>query len=259
MKTTSQLFTKQKPQKSLITVLGKHAGRDVSGTVSVRHRGNRQKRYYRHIDFKRDKFGVSAIVESVEYDPNRNAHISLVKYSDAEYRYIISPDGLKVGDSIMSSDDAEIKVGNCLPMGKIPVGIEVHNIEIHAGQGAKFARAAGVFAMIVARDGDLVQVKLGSGEVRKFNALARATVGRVSNISHKDEIIGKAGRKILMGWRPTVRGTAQNPRSHPHGGGEGRSGEGMHPKTPWGKQARGVRTRNRRKWTKSLIISARPR
>jgi large subunit ribosomal protein L2 len=183
----------------------------------------------------------------------------LVEYEDGEKRYIIAPTNILVGDKVCSSETAPIKPGNTLPLSRIPVGIEVHNLEIQPGQGAKLVRSAGTFATIVAHDGDIAQVKLGSGEVRKFNAKCLATVGRVSNITHKDEIIGKAGRKILMGIKPTVRGTAQNPRSHPHGGGEGRSGEGMHPKTPWGKPARGVRTRNKRKWTKSLIISPRPR
>lgn len=259
MKTSSQLFTHQKPHAALSHILPKNAGRDASGVVSVRHRGTRQKRFYRTIDFKRDKFDVMGKIESVEYDPNRNAHISLVKYTDGEMRYILAPLGIRVGDQIMSSDTADIAIGNSLPIANIPVGIEIHNIEIYPSQGAKMVRSAGAFATIVAKEGDHAQVKLSSGEVRKLMGRCRATIGRVGNIGHKDEVIGKAGRNILMGIRPTVRGTAQNPRSHPHGGGEGRSGEGMHPKTPWGKKARGVRTRNRRKWTTKLIISRRPR
>jgi len=259
MTVTTKQYSSQKPTKSLVTLLKKHAGRDVSGQVSISHRGHRQKRYYRQIDFKRDKLDMTANVVSVEYDPNRNAHISLIRYTDGEVRYIINAVGLNIGDTVSSSDTAPIKVGNCLPLSKIPTGIEIHNLEIHPGQGAKLIRSAGAFATIVAHDKGKAQVKLNSGEVKLFSDQVRATIGRVSNIVHKDEIIGKAGRKILMGIRPTVRGTAQNPRSHPHGGGEGRSGEGMHPKTPWGKPARGVRTRNKRKWTKSLIISARPR
>ncbi|MBP6993812.1 50S ribosomal protein L2 [Candidatus Woesebacteria bacterium] len=259
MKTSSQLFTRQKPHASLSKILPKHAGRDSSGVVSVRHRGTRQKRYYRTIDFKRNKFDVMGRVETVEYDPNRNAHICLIKYADGEMRYIIAPLGIQVGNDVMSSDTAEISVGNSLPLSNIPVGIEIHNVELHPGQGAKMIRSAGLFATIVAKDGDHAHVKLSSGEVRKLTGRCRATIGRVGNVGHKDEEVGKAGRNILRGIRPTVRGVAQNPRSHPHGGGEGRSGEGMHPKTPWGKKARGVRTRNARKWTKKLIISQRPR
>lgn len=257
MKTTSQLFTRQKPHGSLSRILPKKAARDTSGVVSVRHRGSRQKRYYRTIDFKRDKVGVVGTVSSIEYDPNRNAFISLVMYKDTEVRYIIAPVGLEVGATIVSSDDADIRVGNSLPLSAIPVGIEIHNIELHPGQGAKVARSAGTFAIIIAKEGGYANIKLSSGEVRRINEKCRATVGRVSNIEHKDEILGKAGRKKHMGLRPEVRGTAMNPRSHPHGGGEGRSGEGMHPKTPWGKPARGKRTRNPRKWTKKLIISRR--
>lgn len=259
METTSKLFTHQKPHAGLTHILPKHAGRDMSGVVTTRHRGARQKRYYRTIDFKRDKFNVEGVVESIEYDPNRTSYISLVKYDDGEKRYILTPVGIETGAVVVSSDVADIKVGNSLPLRNIPVGIEIHNIEIVPGQGAKLVRSAGAFATVVAKDGEHVDLKLSSGEVRRFVGICRATIGRVSNITHKDEVIGKAGRKIHMGIRPTVRGVAMNPRSHPHGGGEGRSGEGMHPKTPWGKPARGVRTRNPRKWTSKLIISRRPR
>ncbi len=259
MKSTTQQFTRQKPHASLSKILPKHAGRDVTGVVSVRHRGTRHKRYFRTIDFKRDKFDIVGRVETVEYDPNRNAHISLVKYQDGEVRYIIAPMNIEIGSEVISSDTADIKKGNSLPLSNIPVGIEIHNIELYPGQGAKMVRSAGAFATIVAKEGDFANVKLSSGEVRKLKGSCRATIGRVGNINHKDEVVGKAGRNILRGIRPTVRGTAQNPRSHPHGGGEGRSGEGMHAKTPWGKKARGVRTRNKRKWTTKLIISRRPR
>jgi len=257
MTTTSILFTHQKPHAALTKLLPKHASRDTTGTVSVRHRGSRQKRYYRTIDFRRDKLDMTAIVTTIEYDPNRNAFISLVKYQDGEYRYIISPVGIEIGTVIVSSNTPDIKTGNSLPLGNVPVGIEIHNIEIYPGQGAKIARSAGTFASVIAKEGGYAHVKLSSGEIRKISELCRATIGRVSNIEHKDEIIGKAGRIIHMGLRPVVRGTAMNPRSHPHGGGEGRSGEGMHPKTPWGKPARGVRTRNPRKGSKKLIISRR--
>lgn len=259
MKTTSRRFTRQRPTHSLTTILPKRAGRDVTGVVSVRHRGTRHKRYYRTIDFRRDKFDVVGRIESIEYDPNRNAHISLVKYADGELRYILSPLNISVGDEIISAQEADIKKGNALPLASIPVGIEIHNIELYPGQGAKMVRSAGSFATIIAKEADTALVKLSSGEVRKMSGRCRATVGRVGNIGHKDEVVGRAGRNILRGIRPTVRGTAQNPRSHPHGGGEGRSGEGMHAKTPWGKKARGFRTRNKRKWTSKLIISRRPR
>ncbi len=245
------------PQKQLIHILKKHSGRDSSGSVSVRHQGGRQKRYYRDIDFKRDKKDIKAKVIAIEYDPNRNANIALVEYADKEKRYIIHPLGLKVGDEIISSAGAEIKVGNSLPLKNIPLGIEVHNIELYPGQGGKMIRGAGTVAVVIAKEDKYVHLKLPSGEVRKFFTDSLATIGKVGNIEHKDEIIGKAGRKIHMGIRPTVRGTAQNPRSHPHGGGEGRSGEGMHPKTPWGKSARGTRTRNKRKWSSMLIVKRR--
>jgi large subunit ribosomal protein L2 len=253
------LITTSNPHPALISILRNRSGRDSSGKISVRHQGGRHKRYYRIIDFKRNKRNVSATVMSIEYDPNRNANISLLKYEDGEVRYIICPHNLSVGDKLMASENAEIGPGNALPLKSIPIGIDVHNVEIFPGQGAKFVRSAGSFATIIAKEGNGILVKLMSGEVRKFSPEAYATVGRVGNITHKDEIIGKAGRKRHMGVRPTVRGTAQNPRSHPHGGGEGRSGEGMHPKTPWGKKARGVRTRNPRKWTSRLITTKRPR
>lgn len=245
------------PEKGLIEILKKHSGRDSSGKVTVRHQGARQKRYYRIIDFKRNKRDITGVVERIEYDPNRNAHIALVLYEDGEKRYIIHPTNLEIGAKIVASETAEITVGNALPLGKIPVGIEVHNIELYPGQGGAVVRGAGTFAVVVAQDGKYTHIKLSSGEVRKFLSNCWATVGRVGNIEHKDEEIGSAGRKRLMGIRPTVRGTAQNPRSHPHGGGEGRSGEGMHPKTPWGKPARGKRTRWPKKWSNKLIVSRR--
>jgi len=245
------------PHKGLTEILKKHSGRDSSGKVTVRHQGKRQKRYYRFIDFKRDKRDKVATVTQIERDPNRNALIALVTYEDQEKRYIIAPVNLKVGDKIVSSEKAEIKVGNALPLIKIPLGIEVHNIELYPGQGGLMTRGAGTFATVIAKEGPYAHIKLSSGEVRKVQSGCYATVGRVSNIAHKDEVIGKAGRSRLMGIRPTVRGTAQNPKTHPHGGGEGRSGEGMHPKTPWGKPARGKRTRTPKKWSSKLIISRR--
>ncbi len=245
------------PEKSLIHILKKNSGRDSSGSISVRHQGGRQKRYYRTVDFKRDKKDIEGEVIRIEKDPNRNAHIALIKYKDGELRYIIHPKDLAVGDKIIASDKAEIKIGNALPLKNIPLGVAVHNIELYPGRGGQMMRGAGTSAAVVAKEDKYVQLKLPSGEVRKFLADSYATVGQVGNIDHKDEIIGMAGRKILMGIRPTVRGTAQNPRSHPHGGGEGRSGEGMHPKTPWGKPARGKKTRTKNKWSNALIVQKR--
>jgi large subunit ribosomal protein L2 len=248
---------KNQPVKSLITILKKHSGRDNSGQVSVRHQGGRQKRYYRTIDFKRDKRGIDGQVVGIEKDPNRNSFIALVKYKDGELRYILQPAGLKVGDKVIASDKAEIKTGNALPLKNIPIGVTVHNVEIYPGRGGQMVRSAGTTAVVVAKEDLYTQLKLQSGEIRRFFNDCWATVGQVGNIEHKDEDIGSAGRKILMGIRPTVRGTAQNPKSHPHGGGEGRSGEGMHSKTPWGKPARGKRTRDKNRWNKHLIIKRR--
>ncbi len=252
-----QLNSSQKPEKKLTMILKKHSGRDSSGKISVRHQGKRQKRFYRMVDFSRDKRDMEAKVIRIEYDPNRNANIALIEYKDGEKRYILHPSKLKVGSKVVSAEKAEIEVGNALPLNNIPVGIEVHNIELYPGQGGIMVRGAGTFASVVAKDGHYVHLKLSSGEVRKFHKSCWATVGRIGNIEHKERVIGKAGRKILMGIRPTVRGVAQNPRSHPHGGGEGRSGEGMHPKTPWGKSARGTRTRSKKKWSSTLILARR--
>lgn len=252
-----QIPATQEPEKSLIEILKKHSGRDHSGKVSVRHQRGRQKRYYRIIDFRRDKKDIEGKVLRIEYDPNRNAHIALIEYTDGERRYILHPVNLKIGDTIISSETAEIKVGNALPLKNIPIGIEVHNVELLPGQGGKIIRGAGTASAVLAKEDIYVHLKLPSGEVRKFFKDCYATIGRIGNIEHKDEIIGKAGRKILMGISPTVRGTAQNPRSHPHGGGEGRSGEGMHPKTPWGKPARGFRTRKKKNSSSKFIIKRR--
>ncbi len=248
---------KAEPVKALVKILKKHSGRDNKGHISVRHQGGRQKRYYRIIDFKRDKRDVEAEVVRIEKDPNRNAYIALVKYQDGELRYIIQPEGLKPGDKIIASEKAEIKVGNALPLKNIPIGITVHNVELYPGKGGQLARGAGTAAVIIAQEEKYTQIKLQSGEIRRVLSDCWATIGQVGNIGHKYEKIGKAGRKILMGIRPTVRGTAQNPRSHPHGGGEGRSGEGMHPKTPWGKPARGKKTRKKNLPSDKLIIKRR--
>lgn len=246
-----------KPEKKLIQILKKHSGRDHKGTISVRHQGGRQKRYYRQIDFKRDKRDIEGNVIGIEYDPNRNTEIALIEYKDGEKRYIICPKDLKIGTKIVSGNNVDIKLGNALPLKNIPLGIEIHNLELYPGHGGQMIRGAGTFATIVAKEDKYAHIKLPSGAVRKIFADCYATIGQIGNIEFKDEIIGKAGRKILMGIRPTVRGTAQDPRSHPHGGGEGRSGEGMHPKTPWGKSARGTRTRKKDKWTNKFIIQRR--
>lgn len=243
--------------KHLKVILKKHSGRDSSGQVSVRHQGGRHKRYYRTIDFKRDKKDVVGEVVRLEYDPNRNTKIALVRYADGESRYIIHVLGMKPGDKIVASESAEIKPGNALPLKKIPLGIQVHNVELYPGQGGQMIRGAGTAAVVIAKDEGFIHLKLPSGEVRKFFGDCVATVGQIGNVEFKERIIGTAGRKRHMGIRPTVRGTAQNPRSHPHGGGEGRSGEGMHPKTPWGKPARGKRTRDKKKWSNIYVVKRR--
>ncbi|MFA6017366.1 MAG: 50S ribosomal protein L2 [Patescibacteria group bacterium] len=253
------LSKKVAPVKSLMQILKKRSGRDNSGQISVRHQGGRQKRFYRVIDFKRDKRDMEAEVIRIERDPNRNAFIALVKYTDNELRYILYPNKLKVGDKIIASENAEIKIGNALALKNIPIGTLVHNVELYIGKGGQMIKSAGAAASVIAKEDKYIHLKLPSGAVQRFFKDCWATVGQIGNISFKDEIIGSAGRKRLMGIRPTVRGTAQNPRSHPHGGGEGRSGEGMHPKTPWGKPARGKRTRNKHKWSRSLVVKRRRR
>lgn len=241
--------------KSLTIILPKNSGRDVQGHVSVRHQGGRHKRFYRVIDWKRDKDGMPGRVVSIEYDPNRTAQIALIQYSDGQKRFILAPVGLSIGDMVQSGISVDIKPGNALPLGNMPVGTLVHNVEIFPGRGAQMMRSAGAVASVLARDGNLVQLKLPSGETRAFNILCRATVGQIGNVEWRNEIIGSAGRARHMGRRPTVRGVAQNPRSHPHGGGEGRSGIGMKsPKTPWGKRTLGKRTRKRTKYSDAFIL-----
>lgn len=244
--------------KRLRELLPKHSGRDVAGHVAVRHQGGRHKRFYRTIDWRRDKDSVSGKVEAIEYDPNRSADIALIHYADGEKRYIIAPVGLKVGQTVASGTAVDVKPGNALPLGSMPVGTFVHNIEIKPGQGAKMVRSAGNVAVILAKEGETVQIKLPSGEVRVFSVKARASVGQIGNVDWKNRVIGKAGRSRHMGIRPTVRGVAQNPRSHPHGGGEGRSGIGLaSPKSPWGKKTLGKRTRKRVKYSDRLILTRR--
>lgn len=245
------------PEKKLTVLLKKHSGRDSSGSISVRHQGGRQKRYYRLIDFKRNRRDAPAKVVKIEYDPNRTAYIALVQYPDEEKRYVLHIEGLKVGDLVAAGDRVAIAAGNALPLRHMPLGTFVHNIELYPGQGGQIVRSAGNYAVIIAKDDKYADIKLPSKEIRKIILDCYATVGQISNTEHKLEKIGKAGRKRLMGIRPTVRGVAQNPRSHPHGGGEGKSGEGMPPKTPWGKLARGGKTRGRHKWSDKFIVKKR--
>lgn len=252
-------LTSVTPQKNLTKLLNKRSGRDQSGHISSRHHGGRNKRLYRLVDFRRDKMGITGRVVSVEYDPNRTANISLIQYSDGEKRYILHPDGLKVGDSVMSGDSAENKLGNALPLARLPIGTVIHNIEIIPGQGGQIVRGAGTGAVILAKEGDYVTIKLPSGETRLVRNNCFATVGTLDNVEWKNIQLGKAGRSRHLGRRPEVRGTAQNPRTHPHGGGEGRSGEGMNPKTPWGKPARGKLTRKRGKYSDKYIVERRKR
>ncbi|OGG35224.1 50S ribosomal protein L2 [Candidatus Gottesmanbacteria bacterium RIFOXYB1_FULL_47_11] len=244
--------------KSLTVILPKRSGRDVAGHVSMRHQGGRHKRFYRVVDWKRDKISVPARVASIEYDPNRTCDIALLVYTDGEKRYILAPVGLTVGQTVVTSDTADVKQGNSLTLGAIPVGTLVHSVEIKPGHGAQMIRSAGGSAMVLARDGDRVQLKLPSGEIRVFDGKCRATVGQLGNVEHRNEVIGKAGRSRHMGIRPTVRGVAQNPRSHPHGGGEGRSGIGMSsPKSPWGKHTLGKKTRSKKKYSNKFILQRR--
>lgn len=244
--------------KKLYEILPKRSGRDMFGHVSVRHQGGRHKRFLRTIDWLRDKDGVSAKVIAIEYDPNRSANIALLQYGDGEKRYILAPDGLSVGATVLSGNAIDAKPGNALPLGSIPVGTVVHNVEIKPGRGAQMIRSAGTSAVVLAREDKTVQLKLPSGEVRVFDSKSRATVGQVGNLDWKNRVIGKAGRSRHMGRRPEVRGVAQNPRTHPHGGGEGRSGVGMpSPKSPWGKRILGKRTRKRRKYSDKYILERR--
>ncbi len=243
--------------KKLKKLNPKSSGRNFSGKITIRHQGGREKRFLRHIDWKRN-LSLSAKVASIEYDPNRTADIALLVYGNGSKDYILAPNGLKVGDVVISSETADIKIGNCLPLKNVPIGIQVHNLEITPGKGAQMVRSAGNYATVQSKDGDLITVKLPSGETRVFNGACKATIGALTNEHHKEEIIGKAGRARHMGLRPSVRGVAQDPRSHPHGGGEGRSGVGMKsPKSPWGKRTMGKRTRDKKKYSNKSIIKHR--
>jgi len=247
-------ITRTEPERSLTEALHNRAGRNNKGRISVRHRGGGHRRRYRIIDFKRDKIGVPGRVTTIEYDPNRSARIALVVYADGEKRYMVAPLGLQVGTAVMAGAEADIRPGNALPIRNIPVGTTIHNIELHKGRGGQLVRAAGTSAQLLGKDGDYASVRMPSGEVRLIRQDNMATIGQVGNTDHGNIKIGKAGRKRWMGWRPTVRGTAMDPNSHPHGGGEGRTGIGMtSPKTPWGKPALGKKTRVNKSTDKYIV------
>lgn len=251
-------LTKCDPEKSLVVTLKKHSGRNSYGRITVRHRGGGAKIKYRLVDFKRNKDGIQAKVSTIEYDPNRTANIALLTYADGEKRYILAPEGLKVGDVVVSGSDADIKVGNALPLKNIPVGSTIHNIELQPGKGGQLVRSAGNSAQLMAKEGSYAQVKLPSGEVRLVRVECKATIGVVGNVNHELVVIGKAGRKRHMGFRPTVRGSVMNPCDHPHGGGEGKTPIGRpSPVTPWGKPALGYKTRKTKKYSDKNIIKKR--
>jgi large subunit ribosomal protein L2 len=252
-------ITKTKPEKNLIKIKKRKGGRNSQGKITVRHRGGGAKRYIRIIDFKRDKFDIPAKVTAIEYDPNRGSRIALVQYKDGEKRYIIAPVGIKVGDSIVSSQkQVEIKIGNAMPIKYIPAGVAVYNVEMEPGRGARIARGAGNLVSVMGTEGKYTQIKMPSGEIRLIKKECLCTIGQVSNPDKRHIKIGKAGRKRHMGIKPTVRGTAMNPKDHPHGGGEGNQPIGLkHPKTPWGKPALGVKTRKKGKPSDKLIIKRR--
>lgn len=246
-------ITKSKPEKSLLRPLPRRAGRNNQGRLTQRHQGGGHKRQYRLIDFKRDKVGQPATVVGIEYDPNRSARIALLQYEDGDKRYILAPNGLKVGEKLVSGPDADIKVGNALPIANIPVGTVIHNIELQAGRGGVLVRSAGNQAQLVAKEGDLGSVRMPSGEMRLINTRCMATIGQVGNVEHSLEVIGKAGRNRHLGRRPSVRGSVMNPVDHPHGGGEGRAPIGGQPRTPWGKPTLGFRTRRHKPSDKFIV------
>ena len=251
-------LSKVAPERSLLESLKTGSGRNSYGRITVRHRGGANRRKYRIIDFKRDKANVPATVLTLEYDPNRSAHIALLQYEDGEKRYIIAPNGLKVGDTVVSGADADIKPGNALPLANIPVGTFIHNVELYPGKGAQLARAAGIMAQLMAKEGDYALIRLPSGELRNVPIECMATIGQVGNIDHENVTIGKAGRKRHMGIRPTVRGSVMNPCDHPHGGGEGRAPIGRPgPVTPWGKPALGYKTRGKHNRSDKFIVKRR--
>jgi large subunit ribosomal protein L2 len=246
-------ITSTTPEKSLLKVLKKQGGRNTYGRITCRHRGGGHKRHYRIIDFKRDKTGVPAKVATVEYDPNRSARIALLHYVDGEKRYILAPVNLKIGDTVMSGPEADIKPGNTLPLRNIPLGTHIHNIELKIGKGGQIVRSAGTFAQLMAKEDKYAQVKLPSGEVRMILMNCRATIGQVGNVTHENVSLGKAGRTRRLGRRPSVRGVAMNPVDHPMGGGEGRSSGGRHPCSPWGKPTKGYRTRKNKQTDRYIV------
>lgn len=250
---TFEEITRSKPERSLLEKKTSKAGRNNQGKITARHRGGGVKRQYRIIDFKRNKLGVPAKVFSIEYDPNRSARIALLHYVDGEKRYIIAPNGLKVGDRVMSGPEAEIRVGNALPLRYIPTGTVIHNIELHRGRGGQLVRSAGGSAQLMAKEGDYAQIRLPSGEQRLVHIECMATIGQVGNLDHENVRIGKAGRSRWLGKRPHVRGSVMNPVDHPHGGGEGRAPIGGQPQTPWGKPALGYRTRHNKRTDKFIV------
>jgi large subunit ribosomal protein L2 len=253
-------ITKSTPEKRLLVPLKKSGGRNNTGRKTSRHRGGGHRRHYRIIDFKRTKDGVPATVGSIEYDPNRSSRIALLHYNDGEKRYILAPKGLKVGDKVESGDKVEVRAGNTMPLKNIPLGTDIHNIEMKAGKGGQIVRSAGTFAVLAAREGDYVTLKLPSGEIRKVRVECRATIGVVGNIDHENLVLGKAGRSRWLGIRPQTRGMAMNPVDHPMGGGEGRSKSGggrRHPKSPWGQLSKGLKTRNKKKASQKLIVRGR--
>ena len=251
-------ITTSTPEKSLTVSLSKNAGRNNQGKITVRHHGGGSRRKYRIIDFKRKKDGIPAVVKSIEYDPNRTANIALICYTDGEKAYILAPNGLKVGQKLMNGAEAEVRVGNCLPLQFIPVGTQIHNIELYPGKGGQMVRSAGNSAQLMAKEGKNATLRLPSGEMRMVPIICRATIGQVGNIDHELINIGKAGRKRHMGIRPTVRGSVMNPNDHPHGGGEGKAGIGRPgPVTPWGKPALGLKTRKKNNKSNKMIVRRR--
>jgi len=250
---TFEEITRKRPEKSLLRSLKKSGGRNSKGRITVRHRGGGHKRKYRVVDFKRDKDGIPARIASIEYDPNRGANIALLHYADGEKRYILAPHKSKVGDKVMSGTGSEIRPGNALPLREIPMGTNIHNIELNAGHGGQLARSAGNYARLMAKEGKYAQVKLPSGEVRMVLQDCKATIGQVGNLDHENISIGKAGRNRWLGKRPRVRGVAMNPVDHPHGGGEGKSSGGRHPVTPWGVPTKGFKTRVKKASDKLIV------
>ena len=250
-------ITAKEPEKSLLEPLKNNAGRNNQGRITPRHRGGDGRRQYRRIDFRRDKFDVPGKVATIEYDPNRTARIALVNYRDGEKRYILAPLGLRVGDQIMSGAQAPVRVGNALPLGRMPLGSTIHNIEVTLGRGGQLVRSAGSAAQLLAKEGDYAVIRMPSGELRRVHVRCMATVGQVGNLEHENESGGKAGRTRWQGRRPEVRGSTMNPVDHPHGGGEGKTGPAGNPKTPWGQPALGLRTRNKKKASQKLIIRRR--